>query len=320
LATTQRTPREPGEEDTVMRTHRLAALAAIGLFVAACGGGGTPSTAPTQSATQPPATTTPASLAPTEQPITPPTGLVAAGKLTDCVDIEYPPMEMFPTTDVSDPNKAVGFDVDSARAVATKLGLTLDVKNIGFDALIPELGKHNCDIVWTALYVDNDRLKLADAVPYMITGHVIMVPAGNPKTIKSPDDLCGKSISIQLSGVVEKESKAQSKKCTDAGKAAIDIQGYKTVPDEFQQIVLGRVDAVWETDSAISNWMIKNAGKYEIGYAFPPDNTYGVYYTKGNTSLGTALKAAMLALKADGTLGTIADKYAIDQKTLEPIK
>jgi polar amino acid transport system substrate-binding protein len=319
LATPHRTPREPGEEETEMRTHRLAAVAAIALFVSACGGG-TATTAPSLAATQTPPSQAPVSVAPTEKPITPPTSLVTAGTLTDCVDIEYPPMEMFPSTDVTDPNKAVGFDVDAARAVATKLGLKFEVKSIGFDSLIPELHANRCDIVMSALYVSDERLTQADAVPYMNTGHMIMVPAGNPKGIKSPDDLCGKAISIQLSGVVEKNSKAQSKKCTDAGKAAIDIQGYKTVPDEFQQIVLGRVDAVWETDSAVSNWMIKNPGKYEIGYAFPTDQVYGVYYGKGKTDVGAALKAALLAMKADGSLGAIADKYAINQATLDPIK
>ena len=37
----------------------------------------------------------------------------------------------------------------------------------------------------------------------------------------------------------------------------------------FQQIVVGRVDAVWETDTAVSDWMLKNPGQYEVGYAMP---------------------------------------------------
>ena len=300
-----------------MRTfQRLATGAAIALFVAACGGGGS-STAPTQGAS-----TTPASQAPatTEKPITPPTSLVTAGKLTDCVDIEYPPMEHFPSADVTDPNQAIGFDVDAARKVAQKLGLALEVVNSGFDALIPDLSAGRCDIVWSALYVSDERLQVADAVPYMATGHAIMVPTGNPKGIKAVTDLCGKTISIQSGGVVETASKKASDDCVAAGKSAITIQGYPKVADEFQQITLGRVDAVWETDTAVLNWMFSNPGKYEMGFAFPRDKNYGVYYGKGKTEVGTAITAALAALKADGSLAALATQYKIDPAVLETVK
>ena len=54
--------------------------------------------------------------------LTAPTTLITPGTITDCVDIEYKPMEYFPTSDVTDENQAVGFDVDGARAVAAALG------------------------------------------------------------------------------------------------------------------------------------------------------------------------------------------------------
>jgi polar amino acid transport system substrate-binding protein len=300
-----------------MRTHRLAALAAIALFVAACGGGGA-SNAPSEAASA--AATSAASEGPTEAAIAPPTSLITAGTLTDCVDIEYSPMEFFASADVTDPNKSTGFDVDAARAVAEKLGLKLEIVNSAFDSLIPDLQAGRCDIVWSALYVSDDRLKVADAVPYMATGHVIMVTKGNPKAIKTVNDLCGKTISIQSGGLVETDSKKASDDCVAAGKQAITVQGYPKVADEFQQIVLGRVDAVWETDTAVSDWLLKHPGDYEVGFAFPHNKNYGVYYGKGKTDVGTALTAALAALKADGTLASLAAQYQMDAATLDTVK
>ena len=301
---------------------KWAALAAMTLIAAGCAQPGSPTNAPTQAPASVAATgaATGAVPSPTAEPITPPTSLITAGKLVDCVDIEYPPMEYFPSSDVTDANLAIGFDVDGARAVAAKLGLAIEIRNTAFDALIADLGAGRCDIVWSALYVDPDRLKVADAVPYMATGHVVMVPAGNAKGIHTADDLCGKTISIQSGGVVEKASTAASKACTDAGKPAITIQGYKLVSDELQQIVIGRVDAVWETDTAVSDWLLKNPGKYEVAFAFPRDKNYGVYYGKGKTDLGTAITAALKAIKADGSLVAIAAKYQMDAATLDAIK
>jgi polar amino acid transport system substrate-binding protein len=252
--------------------------------------------------------------------VSPPTSLLTAGQLSDCVDIEYSPMEYFESTSVTDPNQAIGFDVDGARAVAKAFGLKLQVRNTGFDALIPDLTAGRCDIVWTALYVSAKRLAVADAVPYMATGWAVMVPKGNPKGIKSPDDLCGKKVSIQTGGLVEQRINDQSKTCTGAGKAAIQIAGYPKVADEFQQIVVGRVDAVWETDTAVSDFMLKNQGQYEVGYAFPKTDTYGIYFQKNKPDLKAALTKALQELKADDTLGKLAQKYQIDPVTLDAIK
>lgn len=297
---------------------RWAALAAVALIAAGCSGGGGATTAPTQaSATTTPATAAPATAAPaTATPITAPTSLITPGTIVDCVDIEYPPMEYFPSADVTDANQAIGFDVDAAKAVAAKLGLQITIRNTAFDALIPDLQAGRCDIVWSGLYVSPKRLAVADAVPYMATGQVVMVPKGNPKTIKAETDLCGKTVAIQSGGLVEQRITAASTACTTAGKDAITIAGYKLVSDEFQQIVLGRVDAVWETDTAVLNWMFQNPDKYEFAYALPRDDNYGVYFGKGKADIGTAFTAALKALLADGSLGALATHYNMDPAIL----
>jgi polar amino acid transport system substrate-binding protein len=310
--------RDSWRRTIVKRTTRLLAVAAITLIAAACGPGGGASTGPTRAAAT--ATAAPASAAVTAEPITPPTSLITPGKLVDCVDIEYPPMEYFPSADVTDPNQAIGFDVDAARAVADRLGLTLEIRNTAFDSLVPDLQAGRCDIVWSALYVNETRLQVADAVPYMATGQVVMVPVGNPDGIESVDDLCGKTISIQGGGLVEERANAASAACTTAGNAAITIQAYELVSDELQQIVLGRVQAVWETDTAVSDFTLKNPGKYEVAYALPRDDNYGVYYGKGKADLGTALTAALAALKADGSLAAIAEEYDMDPAILDTVE
>jgi polar amino acid transport system substrate-binding protein len=256
----------------------------------------------------------------TKVSVSPPTSLLKSGELSDCVDIEYSPMEYFATAGVTDPNQAVGFDVEGARAVAKAFGLTLNIRNTGFDALIPDLTAGRCDIVWTALFISQKRLAVADAVPYMSTGHVIMVTKGNPKNIKSLDDLCGKKVSIQTGGLVEQRINEQSKACTSAGKPAIQIAGYPKVADEFQQIVVGRVDAVWETDTAVADWLLKNPGQSEVGFAMPKSETYGIYFQKNKSDMQTALTKALAALKADGTLANLAKKYQLDPQVLDAIK
>lgn len=297
--------------------NSFPALAIAALLLAACQGAGA---SPSVSASTP-ASVAPASVAPSPSVIPAPTSLITAGQLVDCVDIEYPPLEYFETSDVTDPNAAIGFDVDGAKAAAALLGLQITVRNTGFDALIPDLTTGGrCDIVWSGLFISDERLQVADATPYMKTGHVVMVPVGNPKGIHAAADLCGTTISIQSGGLVETVSAQANTDCTAAGSAAITIQGYKTVPEEFQQIVLGRVDAIWETQEAVADWMTRNPGKYEVAFVASQDKTYGIYYLKGKTDIGDAFAAALRALKADGSLAEIAQKYNLDPKTLDAIQ
>lgn len=297
-------------------TIRLAALTVALSIVAACGTQGTvdPTQASSPSGTE--AGPTPAG---TPVTIAPPTSLITEGTLTDCVDIEYPPMEFFPP-DVTDPSQAIGFDIDAANAVADRFGLDLEIRNTAFNALIPDLQAGRCDIVWSALYVSETRLEVADAVPYMATGQVVMVPLGNPLGIAQESDLCGRAISIQGAGLVQERAEAASAACEDAGAEAIEIQAYETVADQFLQIVNGRVDAVWETDTGVLNFMFDHPNEYEVAYELPRDDNYGVYYGKGLTDLGDALQAAIDALNADGTLATIAQRYGMDPAILEVVE
>jgi polar amino acid transport system substrate-binding protein len=257
--------------------------------------------------------------APSLPTIEAPASLVTPGVLSDCVDIEYPPMEYFPSPDITDPAQAVGFDVDAARAVAQVLGLQLDIKNTGFQALIPDLQAGRCDIVWSALFINETRLEVADAVPYLQTGHQIMVPAGNPEGITGPESLCGKAVAIQGGGLVEERITQASADCEAAGQPAISIQAYATVPEEFQQIVLGRVAAIWETETAVREWMSRNPDQYEVAYELPKD-VYGIYYGKGKDDLGAALAAALKALKDAGVMEELALKYDQDPVSLEAIQ
>ena len=309
---------------TGRRTNRLSLIAAIGLLATACTGGGAAASAPaspSQAAPASVAASAPASQAASVPPsVTPsaiaaPTSLLKPGELSNCVDIEYSPMEFF---DPANPNTPVGFDVESYQAVAKRLGLKENIVNTAFDGLIPALQANRCDLVWTALYINDTRLQVADAVPYFKTSQVVMVPAGNPKGIKSEADLCGKSVSIQGGGLVEERITAASAKCP-AGQA-IKFQAYPKVADEYQQIVIGRVDAVWEIDTSVADFQLKNPGKYEVAYSIAGDDKYGVYFGKGKADVGTALTAALKSLKDDGTLAGIATKYNLDPANLSVIQ
>jgi polar amino acid transport system substrate-binding protein len=247
--------------------------------------------------------------------------LVTKGTLTNCIDVEYPPMEYFSN---GSSGKIIGFDADASAAVAKELGLKIKQLNTAFDGLIPALTAGRCDMVWTALYLSNKRLAVADGVPYLETGPGVVVAKGNPKKITDLSfSLCGTRIAVQGASANEGLVKEQDKICKDTGKGAIAISSYPKVAETVAALLNGKVDGIVETDVACGDIVNKSAKKLEVAKGFfLGDVSFAAYMQKGS-NLTPAVKKAVEKLISNGTLAKIAKKYNLDPEKLtttgEPI-
>src|SRR5437762_9557981 len=109
-----------------------------------------------------------------------------------CTDPTFPPMEL------ATPSGAItGFDVDMASALAKTFGATSKPVKTAFPGLIPALNAKKCAVVISGIFVTPDRLKQAGAATYMHSHRVLLVKGGNPKGIKGPNGLKGKTVAVQ---------------------------------------------------------------------------------------------------------------------------
>lgn len=243
--------------------------------------------------------------------------LVTKGTLTNCIDPEYPPMEYYAN---GSSGKIIGFDADSSAALAKELKVKIKQLATSFDGLIPALVAGRCDIVWTALYLSNKRLAVADGVPYLETGPGVVVAKGNPKKITDISfSLCGTRIAVQGASANEGLVKEQDKICKNTGKKSIEIYSYPKVAETVAALLNGKVDGIVETDVACGDIANKNAKKLEVakGY-FLGDVSFAVYIKKGS-DLTPAVKKAVEKLISNGTMGKIAKKYNLDPEKLTTV-
>ncbi len=275
---------------------RIAGIAGAALFlIAACTGGG--------------ASPAPASEAPASAGIAAPDAIKAAGKIVWCVDVSYPPEEFY----AADGTTAQGSDVDIATEIGKRLGVGTQIDNTGFDGIIPALLAKKCDLIISGMNDTEERAKQVDFVDYLKVGQGLLVAAGNPKGIHTLEDLSGKAVAVQLGTTNKDALDAANDKLKAAGKAPIDIQTYQQDTDGFQQLALGRVDA-FSTDSpvvAYYNSKPENAGKFEVGGTPIDPAPIGIAVSKDNTALRDAVKAAIDAMYADGTMKSIVDKWGM---------
>ena len=228
------------------------------------------------------------------------------GSLKFCSNPTFPPMEYKTAAD-----KAVGFDIDLANAIAKNWKVKSKFVETAFPGLLPALAAKRCTIVISGIFITPDRVAQFPAVAYMKTHRALVVQAGNPKGIKGPNDLSGKTVAVQAGTKYEEYLKALNDQFKSSGKAQFTLQSYPGDTDAVGQLIVGRADAVLTQDTSGAYQKKQNPGKLAIAYLFPETDSFGIYYRKGETKLGTALKTAIKTLKKNGTLKKIAAKYQI---------
>ena len=293
------------------RKGAIGAIAAL-LILAACqaNNAGT-STSASVAASQSTAAS-PVATVPTDQ-------LMFAGKLVACIDIPYPPQESF-----DDQGNPQGSDVDLIHEIANRLGLTLVVQNSVFSTIIPALTGGKCDVIISAQNINADRLKVVDMIPYFKAGQAFVAAKGNPKGIKTKDDLCGKVVAVQeatteldfLQGTGDYKGAGLSDGCTKAGKPAITIKTFAKDNDALLALQSGTAD-VYFADSPVAGFYAKqHPDQFELTGLTLEVAIEGISVDKAHTGIRDAVKTALLSMISDGTYKQILTKWGDQDSAL----
>ena len=219
---------------------------------------------------------------------------VVAGKLTMATNATFPPYEM--TTDAG---TIEGIDVDTAQAIAEKLGLELQIDDMDFDAALLSVQQGKADIAMAGITVTDERMAVMSFSNSYATGiQSVIVPEGSD--IASVDDLAGKKIGTQrgTTGYLY---------CSDDfGDDA--VVAYDSGLTAVQALNNGQVDAVVIDNEPAKAYVESNPGLKILDTSYAEED-YAIGMNKSNTALLDAVNAALEELKADGTLQAIVDKY-----------
>jgi polar amino acid transport system substrate-binding protein len=237
-----------------------------------------------------------------------PEPFASEGSFSVCMDISFPPMEYYAKVGSKTPT---GLDVDLAKAVAKRWAIEAKFVPTGFTGLLPALGSGKCDLIWSGIFVTPERTKQFPAVPYMKSHRALLVKAGNPEHIRSPNDLSGKTVSTEAGTKYVDALKALDKKLKAQGKSGITIQTYPKASDASAAVLVGRADADLTQDTEAAFRITQNKGKFQIAYLYPQADTFGVYYRRDDSAVGPALKREIQALKGNGVLRRLAKKYSL---------
>ena len=201
-------------------------------------------------------------------------------------------------TMTTDAGEFEGIDIDTAKAIAEKLGLELQIDDMDFDAALLSVQQGKADIVMAGVTVTDERKAVMDFSDSYATGiQSIIVPEGSD--ITSPDDLAGKKIGTQrgTTGYIY---------CSDDfGDDA--VVAYDDGLTAVQALNNGQVDAVVIDNAPAKEFVAANPGLVILDTSYAEED-YAIGLAKGS-ALEDAVNATLEELKADGTLQSIVDKY-----------
>ena len=219
---------------------------------------------------------------------------VEPGKLIMSTNAAFPPYEM--TTDAGE---FEGIDIESAQAIADKLGLELQIDDMDFDAALLAVQQGKSDMVMAGVTVTDERQNVMDFTDSYATG-IQSIIVKEDSDIASVDDLAGKKIGTQrgTTGYLY---------CSD-DFGDENVVAYDNGLTAVQMLNNGQVDCVVIDNAPAKEFVAANPGLKLLDTAYVEEN-YAIGVGKGNTELKDAINTALEELKADGTLQAIVDKY-----------
>lgn len=239
----------------------------------------------------------------------------AAGKLNVTISLAYPPMEY---SDAGS-TELKGFDIDLAKAIAERLGLTAEFQNVEFPQLIPQVVTGRSDLIMTAFSDKVERQTQLDFIDYFKTGNVFYSTADQQDEIKNEADLCGKTVAVATgtSWVTWAEDVGKANCAPDKLITVIQIP---TQAEHIMQIRQGRAQASVIGLEGLLDLMKQEPDKFHQIGEMGDVNHYGIAFAKANGELRDAVKGALDAMKADGTYAQILDRYGLKQAAVEEFK
>ncbi|HEX4046882.1 MAG TPA: ABC transporter substrate-binding protein/permease [Elusimicrobiota bacterium] len=202
--------------------------------------------------------------------------------------------------DPKDPSKTIGFEVDVANLLAAELGMKARFVQNQWDSLVPGLKRGDYDAVINGLEITDDRKAEVDfSDPYFLTYEALTVRK-NSYDVGALADLKGRKVGTLKGALAERLL---------AAVGGVDVVGYDTQTMLYDDLALGRVDAVLLDQPAAVYYGIDRRLKNLPGQF--GRIAYGVALRKGDPKFLARVNAALARLIKSGKLRQVYERWGI---------
>ncbi len=212
----------------------------------------------------------------------------------------------FPPFGYMENGEYLGFDLEVAKLVCEKLGVTFKAQYIDWDAQVLEINSKKVDCIWNAMSITEARKEnMIFTKPYFETELVVLTTKDN-NNVKSVDDLTNDNVKIG----VEANGTADIN-LSDSDEYT--IEKYLTVSNALFALEAGNIDAIVVDKTYANDYVMKQSAaqeKYQVLDGTVGDvEEYGVAFRKEDVDLKDAVDKAFDELVSEGKIAPIVAKY-----------
>ena len=218
--------------------------------------------------------------------------LVKPGTLVMSINPTLPPVQW-----VDDKGQLRGLHVELGDAIARKLCLKPEHVRVEFSVMVPGVQSGRWDMINTGMFFTEDRAKIMQLVRYGYDGISISAQAGNPLKITKPEDLAGRSVSVELGGAPERRARELSKTLEEKGLKPVTIRTFENFAAAYQALRAGQVEAAVSVDAVARLYGEKGDFAEAITGLYPTVIAFGL----SKKQLAEYVAGALQELKAEGT-------------------
>jgi len=172
------------------------------------------------------------------------------GKIILGLDENFPPMGFR-----DDKGEIVGFDIDLATEVAKRLGVSLELQPINWDAKELELETGKIDLIWNGMTITPERIEaMFFTKAYIANRQVVVVPEGS--SIKTKADLKGKVVGLQKGSSSLDALNGEP----EIASSVKEISEYDDNVAAYMDLKAGRIDA-FIVDEVAGRYIIASESK-----------------------------------------------------------
>jgi polar amino acid transport system substrate-binding protein len=201
-----------------------------------------------------------------------------------------------------------GLRIELGLEIAKRLCLTPEYISIEYAAMVPGLNGKRWDMINAGLFVTAERRKILIMIPYENLAISISSLPGDD-SIKSIDDLAGKTLSSDIGGYAERKIKELNEDFKTRGKPQMKISLFDNFATVYQALRAGQVDAAVSIDPVARQYDQLGDFKQVLK---------GLYPTPGSLSMVSAevaeeVSAALKEMKSDGTFDSLMTQYGVTE-------
>ena len=234
--------------------------------------------------------------------------IVKTGKIRVGTEPGWPPYEFLNTTT----NQIVGFEIELTEAIASKLNLTVEWHNVGFDTIIPSIQSKELDLGVSGFSVTTERLDVVQfTMPHSITeGQIIMLNstkiAKGITTLASISDLSTLNLKVGTQSSTTEEGELLDKISHGL------ISSYTTYLDALTAMKTGLIDCVYAETPITSDWILEAElqSQEPIVIVFRrPYYPVAFVVSKDANTFVAKIDGALAELIASGEVDTLKQKW-----------